>query len=74
MAAAFEVESPNTVYTESHIESRYTYETTSVETNASGRMIVKPQRTEYTFRVERKVPRVGVMLVGWGGKLQLTGT
>jgi len=67
MAAAFEVESPNTVYTDSHIESRYTYETTTVETDASGRMIVKPKRTEYTFRVERKVPRVGVMLVGWGG-------
>lgn len=28
---------------------------------------VTPQTTEMTFRTERRVPRLGVMLVGWGG-------
>lgn len=28
---------------------------------------VNPCTTEMTFRTERKVPRLGVMLVGWGG-------
>lgn len=28
---------------------------------------VKPHLTEFTFRTERQVPRLGVMLVGWGG-------
>ncbi|MBN3284734.1 INO1A synthase, partial [Polyodon spathula] len=28
---------------------------------------VKPSTTHFTFRTERKVPKLGVMLVGWGG-------
>lgn len=28
---------------------------------------VTPCTTEMTFRTERRVPRLGVMLVGWGG-------
>uniref|UniRef100_A0A671LVJ0 inositol-3-phosphate synthase n=1 Tax=Sinocyclocheilus anshuiensis TaxID=1608454 RepID=A0A671LVJ0_9TELE len=28
---------------------------------------VTPSSTEFIFRTERKVPRLGVMLVGWGG-------
>lgn len=28
---------------------------------------VSPRTTEMTFRTERHVPRLGVMLVGWGG-------
>lgn len=28
---------------------------------------VSPRTTEMTFRTERRVPRLGVMLVGWGG-------
>lgn len=28
---------------------------------------VNPRTTEMTFRTERRVPRLGVMLVGWGG-------
>lgn len=28
---------------------------------------VTPSSTEFTFRTERTVPRLGVMLVGWGG-------
>lgn len=28
---------------------------------------VTPHTTEMTFRTERRVPRLGVMLVGWGG-------
>ena len=30
-------------------------------------MQVTPRTTEMTFRTERRVPRLGVMLVGWGG-------
>lgn len=28
---------------------------------------VTPRTTEMTIRTERRVPRLGVMLVGWGG-------
>ncbi|MEQ2171379.1 Inositol-3-phosphate synthase 1-A [Goodea atripinnis] len=40
------------------LSSRITYN----ETNS-----VTPRSTEMTFRTERRVPRLGVMLVGWGG-------
>ena len=29
--------------------------------------IAVPKTVEYTFRTERKVPKLGLMLVGWGG-------
>jgi len=29
--------------------------------------VAVPRQSVYTFRTERRVPRLGVMLVGWGG-------
>ena len=40
----------------------FSYETTIVEGS-----IVKPVETKMQFRTERKVPKLGVMLVGLGG-------
>ena len=44
-----------------------TYRTTSVTQTGSGGLVATPRETVYDFRVDRKVPRTGVMLVGWGG-------
>ncbi|KAJ9156442.1 Myo-inositol-1-phosphate synthase [Pleurostoma richardsiae] len=63
----FLVDSPNVVYTDSEILSKYTYRTTSVTKGEDGKFVAKPQETVYDFKVDRKVPKVGVMLVGWGG-------
>jgi myo-inositol-1-phosphate synthase len=63
----FTVDSPNVVYTEDEIKSKYTYRTTSVTQGADGRYVAVPQETLYEFKVSRQVPKVGVMLVGWGG-------
>jgi myo-inositol-1-phosphate synthase len=63
----FTVNSPNVTYSESEIRSKYTYRTTKVETNAEGQYVATPQETLYDFKVDRKVPKVGMMLVGWGG-------
>ncbi|KAF3008171.1 hypothetical protein G7054_g753 [Neopestalotiopsis clavispora] len=63
----FQVESPNVVYTDSEIRSKYTYRTTSVKKNDNGKYVATPKETNYDFKVDRKVPRVGMMLVGWGG-------
>ena len=63
----FEVASPNVKYTESEIRSKYTYRTTAITRNESGKMIATPKETLYDFKVDRKVGKVGVMLVGWGG-------
>ena len=63
----FTVNSPNVTYTDDEIKSKYTYRTTSVETDANGNFVATPRETPYEFKVERKVPKVGMMLVGWGG-------
>jgi myo-inositol-1-phosphate synthase len=63
----FVVNSPNVEYTDSEIRSKYTYRTTSVSQGADGKYVATPQQTVYDFKVDRKVPKVGVMLVGWGG-------
>lgn len=62
----FTVQSPNVLYTKDFIESKYNYETTKVIPKKCG-YEVRPVETEYTFRTERQVPKVGCMLVGWGG-------
>jgi myo-inositol-1-phosphate synthase len=63
----FVVNSPNVVYTDSDIQSRYTYRTTKVEQGPDGKYVATPQETVYDFKVDRKIPKVGLMLVGWGG-------
>jgi myo-inositol-1-phosphate synthase len=63
----FKVNSPNVVYTDSEIRSKYTYRTTLVNENADGKFEATPKETIYDFKVDRKVPKTGMMLVGWGG-------
>lgn len=63
----FTVNSPNVTYTDAEIQSKYTYRTTSVEQTAEGKYVATPKETLYDFKVERRVPKTGVMLVGWGG-------
>jgi len=63
---SFQVNSPNVVYTDEAITSKYEYNTTKLERAGNG-MTVTPVQTQYEFRVERKVPKLGVMLVGLGG-------
>lgn len=68
MAQKYEltVDSPNIRYSEDYIESDYIYE--SVRCVKDGKKITaSPFTTAITFRTERKVPKTGLMLVGWGG-------
>lgn len=98
MSVNIHINSPNVRYTETHIVSQYSYQTTSVhregnKVTVSGPLFhfcvhtcvcivspvqspsnfapyveqLTPRSTEMTFRTERRVPRLGVMLVGWGG-------
>lgn len=63
----FKVNSPNVVYTDNEIRSKYTYRTTLVNETADGKFEATPKETVYDFKVDRKVPKTGMMLVGWGG-------
>ncbi|CAG9943397.1 unnamed protein product [Clonostachys rosea f. rosea IK726] len=60
----FTVNSPNVTYTDNEIKSKYTYRTTQVETNPDGKLVATPTETVYDFKVERKVPKTGMMLEG----------
>jgi len=62
----FKVESPSVVYTENEIVSHVQYSTTDVKV-VDGHIVAVPKKTEYVFKTDRRVPKVGVMLVGWGG-------
>ena len=66
----FKVESPNVKYTESEIHSVYDYQTTELvheEKNGTYQWTVKPKNVKYEFKTDVHVPKLGVMLVGWGG-------
>jgi len=62
----FVVNSPNVVYTDEEIRSKYTYRTTLCTVEGDSYVAV-PKETVYDFKVDRKVPKTGMMLVGWGG-------
>ncbi|KAF6004670.1 Inositol-3-phosphate synthase [Cyanidiococcus yangmingshanensis] len=62
------VAAPHVRYTPDYVEADYCYETNTVQLEpSSGRAVVRPVLEKYTFRTQRKVPRVGLMMVGWGG-------
>ncbi|XP_062815697.1 inositol-3-phosphate synthase 1 [Anolis carolinensis] len=66
MAAPFVVESPDVRYTPDVIEAQYDYQAVQVR-QEDGITKVTPSSTRLLFRTERRVPKLGVMLVGWGG-------
>ena len=63
---ATRVTSPHVKYTEDTIESCYTYHSTKVATS-DGNVTVIPVEHEMQFKTDCSVPRLGAMLVGWGG-------
>ncbi|KAF3482017.1 inositol-3-phosphate synthase [Arthroderma uncinatum] len=63
----FKVESPNVIYTDSEINTKYVYRTTAVSKTEEGSFVATPKETVYDFKVDRKVSKTGVMLVGLGG-------
>ncbi|TVY42205.1 Inositol-3-phosphate synthase [Lachnellula subtilissima] len=63
----FTVNSPNVTYSDDEINTKYAYRTTSVTENGDGNFVATPKETLYDFKVDRKIPKTGMMLVGWGG-------
>ena len=63
----FKVNSPSVAYGETHVTSKFAYASTELQAEANGSWSVTPVSTEYEFKTELKVPRLGVMLVGLGG-------
>ncbi|ONL94902.1 low phytic acid1 [Zea mays] len=67
---SFRVESPHVRYGPTEIESEYRYDTTELVhegKDGASRWVVRPKSVKYNFRTRTAVPKLGVMLVGWGG-------
>ena len=66
---SFFVESDRVNYNEKSgtLLADYDYDTSSVQRTSSGKLRVLPTTKRLTFKTECKIPRVGCMMVGWGG-------
>jgi len=60
------VESDKVRYEQDYIYSKFAYETTEVRVEG-GAARVTPKLVDYELRTDRRVPKVGVMLIGLGG-------
>lgn len=65
--ASFKVKSPNVKYSADSIEADYSYETTKVHRSIDGSVTAEPITTSLKIRTKSQVPKLGLMLVGWGG-------
>jgi myo-inositol-1-phosphate synthase len=80
MSSFVQVESENVSYTKEEIKTKYVYDSikTSTKVNEDGTKVYtsKPIKTEYNFKTDRKVPKLGkknsfltekpgLMVVGW---------
>ena len=62
------VNNPAVRYSDDCIDSTYLYEKNHVDLDQATKTVrITPNKHLYRFRTQRTVPRVGVMLVGWGG-------
>ncbi|GAB5364869.1 hypothetical protein AAMO2058_001007200 [Amorphochlora amoebiformis] len=62
----FRVEAKNVAYCDEYITADYEYASTRIHRTDSG-LVARPKRQRFRFRTKRRVDRVGVMMVGWGG-------
>lgn len=55
----FKVQSDRVRYEEDSITSKYTYQHTEVARSEDGQWTVTPQATEYEFKTDTRVPKLG---------------
>jgi myo-inositol-1-phosphate synthase len=60
------VESPNVTYTDETIISQYAYQRAQTRIE-DDKIVATPVTTTYSFKTDRKVPKLGVMLIGLAG-------
>ncbi|KAL7715723.1 Inositol-3-phosphate synthase [Entamoeba marina] len=62
----FQFKTPKTQITEDTITSDFHYETTHVEQTKDG-FVATPISKDYKFKLNKKAPKLGLMMIGWGG-------
>ncbi|KAI9596907.1 hypothetical protein BDF19DRAFT_491234 [Syncephalis fuscata] len=66
-ALKFKVNAQNVEYNDDHILAKYTYQNTAITQDAHGNVQATPTNTIYHFKTDARLPKVGLMMVGWGG-------
>ena len=66
LANTFNVDSKNVETKEGEILSTYSYDSSKIVSGPNGISIV-PYTKKFQFKTNTKVPKLGVMIVGWGG-------
>ncbi|XP_046916603.2 LOW QUALITY PROTEIN: inositol-3-phosphate synthase [Dermatophagoides farinae] len=62
------VQSPNIRYTDETIEADYEYDNVKcIRDEKTNSIKIYPMKSVLTFRTERRIPRTGLMMIGWGG-------
>ena len=67
LESKWNVDSASTAINDDYIESDYLYQTTKVYKGNDGITKVKPVQQWYQFKTSKKVPKLGVMIVGLNG-------
>lgn len=61
------VNAPNVQYSNDSIRSQYVYHSSSATRDAKGRVTVVPTSQKLEFVTKTALPKLGLMMVGWGG-------
>ena len=61
-----EVNAPNVTYTPETITADYVYHTSAAQIE-EGKVVIVPKDEKFVFKTDRRIPKVGMMLIGWGG-------
>lgn len=63
----YQIKSKNVDSGKDFITSNYLYRSTKITSDDNGTVIVEPTEKYYMFKTDKKVPKLGVLLVGIGG-------
>ena len=61
------IDSVNVEYSPAYITTKYTYFSEKVTTTNTGTRNIQPKQTQLVFKTSKYVPKIGLMMVGWGG-------
>jgi myo-inositol-1-phosphate synthase len=64
---AYRIKSKNVDSGKDFVTSNYLYRSTKIQQDENGSVIVEPVERYYMFRTDKRVPKLGVLLVGIGG-------
>ena len=66
LADTFKVDSPNVEMKGTELIAKYEYHSSKIVADKDGIKVV-PEIKKFEFKTQTKVPKTGLMMIGWGG-------